>query len=86
MRKDFQEIVKLKNSLKEENVWFKSEKEEMDGRIKKLREKLKQTKHQLDECVKRENDKEVELEVAHNKIEVRVSFFVTLCICDTFLR
>ncbi|XP_046851719.1 coiled-coil domain-containing protein 150-like [Xenia sp. Carnegie-2017] len=41
----------------------------MDGRIKKLREKLKQTKHQLDDCVKRVNDKEVELEVAHNKIE-----------------
>lgn len=78
MRKDFQEIVKLKNSLKEENVWFKSEKEEMDGRIKKLREKLKQTKHQLDDCVKRVNDKEVELEVAHNKIEVRVTFFITV--------
>ena len=64
-------MVKIKDSLKDENMTMKNQREEAESRHKKLREKFKQTKHELEECIRLQSEKETELETARDKIEVR---------------
>jgi chromosome segregation ATPase len=65
-------MVKTKNSLKDENMTMKNEREEAENRHKKLREKFKQTKHELEECLRLRSEKQTELEAAKDKINVRI--------------
>ena len=64
-------MLKLKNSLKEENATLKREQEEAEIRHKKLREKFKQTKGELEQCFKLQAGQQTELEAAKEKINVR---------------
>ena len=65
-------MLKLKNYLKEENLALKTEQEEAECRHKKLREKFKQTKNELDESLKFQAEQQNELEGARDKINVRI--------------
>jgi predicted nuclease with TOPRIM domain len=65
-------MVKLKNSLKDENMTMKNEREEAETRHKKLRDKFKQTKHELEECLKFQSEQQTELEAARDRIDVRM--------------
>lgn len=63
-------MVKLKNSLKDENTKLKNEQEEEETRHKKLRQKFKQTKLELEECLKLQSEQQAELEAARERINV----------------
>ena len=65
-------MVKLKNSLKDENTKLKNEQEEYETRHKKLRQKFRQTKHELEECLKLQSEQQTELEAARERINVRM--------------
>ena len=67
-------MVKLKNSLKEENAKLKNEQEEAEKRHKKMREKFRQTKHELEECLRLQSEQHTELEAARERIDVRIYF------------
>ena len=67
--------MKLKNSLKEENVKLKNEQEEAEKRHKKLREKFRQTKHELEECLRLQSEQQTELEAARERIDVRIYLY-----------
>ena len=64
-------MTNMKNVLKEENVTLKREKQDEDERAKKLKEKLKSTRNQLEQCFKQRSIHENEMEIAKQKIEVR---------------
>ena len=81
-------MVKLKNSLKEENVKLKNEQEEAERRHKKLREKFRQTKHELEECLRLQSEQHTELEAARERIDVRIYFafqFLGTCMLSLHL-
>lgn len=61
-------MLKLKNTIKEENTALKLEAE---SKHKKLREKFKYTKHELEECLKLQAEQQTELEEARDRINVR---------------
>ena len=65
-------MVKLKTSLKDENTKLKNELEEYETRHKKLRQKFRQTKHELEECLKLQSEQQTELEAARERINVRM--------------
>ena len=64
-------MVNTKNTLKEESMVVKRQLEEKEERHKRMKEKLKLTKTQLDQCLKLKGTQENEVDVARQKIEVR---------------
>ena len=61
----------LKNTLKEQNITLKREQQELEDRHRKLKEKLKTTKKQMEHCLEVQTTQEKEVEVARQKIDVR---------------
>ena len=65
-------MVKLKNILKDENTTLKTGQDNAENKHKKLKEKLRETKHELEACLKLQSEQQAELENARDRINVRI--------------